>query len=94
MESRKMVLTNLFSGQERETQTQKTDLWTRWGQESAGQIERVALKCIIAIYKIETNGKLPYNTGGSIWCSVTTQKSGMGWEVEGRFKVEGTYVHL
>ena len=59
-----------------------------------GQIERVALKCIITIYKPEANGNLLYNTGGSIWCSVTTWKSGMGWEVEGRFKMEGTYVHL
>ena len=32
--------------------------------------------------------------GPQIWCSVTTQRGGMGWEVAGRFKREGTCVYL
>ena len=52
-----------------------------------GQIERVALKCVIAISKIEANGKLLYNTGDSIWCSVDNLEEwdgvGGGREVQG-----------
>ena len=29
--------------------------------------------------------------GAQIRCSVITERSGMGWEVGGRFKREGTY---
>ena len=32
--------------------------------------------------------------GAQIWCTVTTWRSGMGWEVRGRFKREGTYKYL
>ena len=30
--------------------------------------------------------------GIQIWCSVTTKRGGMGYEMEGRFKKEKTYV--
>ena len=33
-------------------------------------------------------------TGNSNQASLTTQRGGMGWEVGGRFKREGTYVDL
>ena len=45
MESKKMVLMNLFAGQQRR-QIQRTDLWTQWGKEREGWIERVTLKHI------------------------------------------------
>ena len=32
--------------------------------------------------------------GAQIWCSVTTQLDGMGWEVGGRVRKEGTCVYL
>jgi len=32
--------------------------------------------------------------GAQTWCSVTTQRRGMGWDVGGRFKREETYVYL
>ena len=32
--------------------------------------------------------------GAQTQSSVTTQRGGMGWEVGGSFKKEGTYVHL
>ena len=35
-----------------------------------------------------------YDAGSSTQCSVTTWRGGMGWEVGGRFKKEGTYVYL
>ena len=34
------------------------------------------------------NGNLLYDTGNSNWGSVTTERSGKGWEVGGRFKKE------
>ena len=41
MESRKIVLMNLFSGEEC-----RPELWIEWRKERVGQIERVALKQI------------------------------------------------
>ena len=35
-----------------------------------------------------------FNSGNSNWGFVTSQRGGKGWEVAGRFKREGTYVHL
>ena len=32
--------------------------------------------------------------GTQSWCSVTTQRGGMGREVRGQFKREGTHVYL
>ena len=46
MESRKMVLMNLFVGLELETQMERMDLWIQQGKERVGQIERVALTYI------------------------------------------------
>ena len=44
-----------------EMQTQKTDLWTQWGMERVGQIERVALKYVKQI----ASGSFLYDTGSS-----------------------------
>ena len=42
------------------------------------------------------NGNLLYDSGNSNWGSVTTQRGGLAWEGDSRwrFKREGTYVHL
>ena len=32
--------------------------------------------------------------GTQAWCSGLTSRDGMGWEVGGRFKREGTHVYL
>ena len=37
---------------------------------------------------------LRYDKGSSTWCSVTAWRGGMGWEMGGRFKREGTFVCL
>ena len=55
--------------------------------------------CLLRTYtlphvKQRGSGKLPYNTGSSTWCSVKTERSGMGCRVGGRFKEEGTCVYL
>ena len=39
-------------------------------------------------------GNLLLDTGSSTQCSVTTCRGGMGWEMGGRFKREGTYAYL
>ena len=45
--------------------------------------------------KQKANRSLSHITqGAQIWCSVITQRGGMGWDVGGRFKKEGTYVYL
>ena len=44
MESRKMVLMNLFEAME--TQTYKTDLWTQRGKERVGPTQRIVRKHI------------------------------------------------
>ena len=46
MGSRKMVLMNLFAGQQWRIQPYRTGLWTQWGKERVGQIERIAWKHI------------------------------------------------
>ena len=43
MNSRKMVLMNLFAGQGMESQKQRPDLWPQWGKERVGRIQRVPL---------------------------------------------------
>ena len=47
MDSREMGLMNLFAEQQwRHRQTKRTDLWTQWGKERVGGIERVSWKHI------------------------------------------------
>ena len=45
---------------------------TQWGKERVGQIEKVALKYIHYHVKQIASGKLLYNTGKLMLCSVTT----------------------
>ena len=35
-----------------------------------------------------------YDARSSNWCSVTSYRGGIGWEVGKRFKREGTYIYL
>ena len=41
MESRKMILMNLFAEKECKTQIQRTDLWTQWEKERVRRMEKV-----------------------------------------------------
>ena len=40
------------------------------------------------------SGNLLYYSGNSNWGSVTIYRDGKRWEVGGRFKKEGTHIHL
>ena len=44
--------------------------------------------------KQTANGNFLYDSGNSNWGSVTTYRGGIGREVGGSFKKEGTYVYL
>ena len=41
-----------------------------------------------------TKGKLLYDPGSSAQCSVTTQRSRVGWGVRGKFKRKRIYAYL
>ena len=80
-----------------ETQMQRTDLWT-WlgggGTEKVGCVERVTWKNTLPYVKQIADGNLLYDSGNSNRASVSTQRGGMGREMEGRFRREGTQVNL
>ena len=79
-----------------EKQTQKTDLWTRWGgeKERVRCMERVPWKHILPYVKQTANGKLLCVSGSSSRSSVEAWRGGMGREMGGRFEKEGTYAYL
>ena len=56
VESREMVLMNLFAGQNRNADVE-TNLGAHWGKERVEQIERVALNTAFAVFRIDDWGK-------------------------------------
>ena len=72
-----------------ETQTQRTDLWTRAGGGRKG-MDRVTWKHTLPYVKQIAKGKSLYDSGKSNWGSVTRQMGVMGREVREMFKWEGT----
>ena len=82
MESRKMVWTNLFAGQQwRRRHREQTR--RPWGRERPGWIERAAWRQIHTMCKRESP------------CCAPRQPRGVGWAGRwGRRKREGTHVHL
>ena len=53
-------------------------------------MDRVTWKHTLPYVKYIANGNLLYDSGNLSWGSVTTSRDGMGREMEGRFKREGT----
>ena len=78
------------------TQTQRTDLETRVGRRGKGwdKWREYHGSIYSNICKQIASGNLLSDSGNSKWGSVIIQRGGTGWEVRGRFKREGTYVHL
>ena len=77
------------------TQTQRTYLGRQQEEgkkERVGYMDRVTWKHTLPYVKYIANGNLLYDSGNLSWGSVTTQRDGMGREMEGRFKREGTQV--
>ena len=78
-------------------QTQKTDLWTRWGKERVGQVERVAWKhtiCNSIPYVIASRNLVNDSELKLVISDNQEEWGGMWWEVGERFRREGTYVYL
>ena len=75
-----------------EKQTQKTDLWTRWGgeKERVRCMERVPWKLTLPCVKWIANGNLLYVSGNSSRSAVSTWRGGIGRGMGRRFKKEGT----
>ena len=72
-----------------ETQTQRTDLQTRDGSEGVcGTNGESSMKHTLPYVKQIASGNLMCDKGSSTWCSVKTERGGMGWEIGGRFKRE------
>ena len=76
--------------------TQRTNLWT-WRQgrrERVRSMERGTWKLKLPYVRQIASGNLLYDPGNSNRGSVTIWRGGMGREMGGRFKKEGTYVYL
>ena len=72
-----------------EMQVQRRDLWTQWGTQRVGQIEKIAWKHVHYQYvKQIARDNLLCKTGSLTQCSVTEHGEGDG------FRKEGTYVYL
>ena len=65
-----MVQMNLFAGQEQRRRLKENGL-VDTGEGGAGQTGRVALTYVTIMREI-ASGKLRYNSGSSVWCSVLT----------------------
>ena len=52
------------------------------------------METYITVYKTDSQWEFAVRLGNSIRGSVTSYRGGMGWEIGGRFKREGTYVCL
>ena len=59
------------------------------GEENVRCMESVTRKLILPYVKQRANGNLLYSSGNSNRGSVSTQKGGMGRDMEGRFQKEG-----
>ena len=74
-----------------------TRLWT-WMEEKKKRVRRNGEKSreadTLLYVKQIANGNVLPDLGNSNQGSVTTQRDGKGWELEGRFRREGTYVYL
>ena len=96
MESRKMVLMNLFAGQEWRSRPREQTYrhrgfggrreWDEW-REWHGNVYTITCKQT-------ASGNLLYDSRNSTWGSVTTSRNGTEWEVKERLQREGTCVYL
>ena len=57
-------------------------------------MERVTWKLTLPYVKEAANRNLLYGSGNSNRSSVSTSRGGMGWEMAGKFEMEGIYVYL
>ena len=77
-----------------EKQTQKTDLWVRGEGRRVRRMQRVTRKLTLPHAKQIANGNLLCVSGNSNRGSVSTQSGGVGREMEGEIRRDGTRVYL
>ena len=91
MESRAMVLMNLFAGKEWRRRCKEWTCGPSVGRRGWDEVS----KCIdIVCVQPPASGKLPSDPGSSAGCSVTTWRGEMGMKQGGRFKSKWTCVSL
>ena len=83
-----------LQGSKGDADIEKRHADTVWEGEGEMNLENSMETYTLPYTKQTASGNLLYDTGSSNQGSVTTQRGGMGWEVGGRFKREGTYVYL
>ena len=80
-----MVLMNLFAGQQWKNRHMRTDLWTE------GEEKTERMRCTETV---TWNGNLLSDLGNSNRDSVTIWRGGIGRQMRGRLRREGTWVYL
>ena len=96
MESRKMVLINLFAVQQWKNR-HREQTYRHSGKERKERVkcmERVTWKLTLPYAKQIANGNFLYDSTNPNRGSVAIQSSGMGKQMAERFKREGIYVYL
>ena len=83
-----MVLLKLFAGQEQRSRCREQICGHSQGGDGGVNCESSIKTYPLPYVKQIASGKLLYNTGSSAWCSLTTERSGigLGWEVDSKEK--------
>ena len=94
MESRKIVLMNLFAGQQWRCRHREQTCGNSWGRRGWDKWTEWYGNICITICKIDSRWEFACDTGSSTQCSETSKTGGMGWESGVGFRSEATYVYL
>ena len=82
-----MVLMNQFEGQQQECRHREETCRQSRGRRECDQLRESSIDTYTLPYVNQiANGGLLYNTGSSTWCSVTSQRGGIGGGVGGRIQ--------
>ena len=82
-----MVLMNQFEGQQQECRHREETCRQCRGRRECDQLRESSIDTYTLPYVNQiANGGLLYNTGSSTWCSVTSQRGGIGGGVGGRIQ--------
>ena len=93
-EIQKMILKNLFSGQQWRNRLENRCMDMGRGEERVSCLERVTWKLTLHYVKQIANRNLLYDLGNTNKSSVSAQRVGMGREMGRRFIKEWIYVYL
>ena len=94
MESRKIVLKNLFTGSNGESGIENRLMDMGRGEVRVRYMERGTLKLTLPYVKEIANGNLLYGSGILNRGSMSTKRDRMGREMRGSFKREDIYIPM